>query len=99
LIKDTRWLSGSDLAKEADLLLHDAQYTATEYTERIGWGHSSMDDTLEFASLTGAKHLLLTHHDPLRTDDELDEIHHSLKETTSYAFRYEIAVEGQQFQL
>jgi phosphoribosyl 1,2-cyclic phosphodiesterase len=99
LIKDTRWLSGSDLAKEADILLHDAQYTADEYTERIGWGHSAMEDTLEFASLTGVKSLLLTHHDPLRTDVELEQLYLALKEKNSYTFPFGLAVEGRQFTL
>lgn len=99
LIKDIRWVSGSDLAKDADLLLHDAQYTAEEYTERMGWGHSSMEDTLEFAALTGVKNLLLAHHDPLRTDTELDQLYQQLTQNTRYMFRYEMAVEGQQLTL
>ncbi|NTS39636.1 MBL fold metallo-hydrolase [Flavisolibacter sp. BT320] len=99
LIRDTRWLSGSDLAKDADILLHDAQYTAEEYTDRMGWGHSAMEDTLEFASLTGAKSLLLTHHDPLRTDAELAQLYGALKEKYTYPFAYEVAVEGRQLLL
>ncbi|MBB1284869.1 MBL fold metallo-hydrolase [Flavisolibacter sp. BT320] len=99
LIKDIRWLSGSDLAKEADMLLHDAQYTAEEYSERIGWGHSSMEDALKFASLTGAKSLLLTHHDPLRTDVEMEQLYFALKEKNIYPFPYEMAVEGRQLTL
>lgn len=99
LIRDTRWLSGSDLAKDADILLHDAQYTAEEYTDRMGWGHSAMEDTLGFASLTGAKSLLLTHHDPLRTDAELAQLYGALKEKYTYPFAYEVAVEGRQLLL
>ena len=99
LIRDTRWLSGSDLAKDADILLHDAQYTAKEYTDRMGWGHSAMEDTLEFASLTDAKSLLLTHHDPLRTDAELAQLYGALKEKYTYPFAYEVAVEGRQLLL
>ncbi|HVF96580.1 MAG TPA: MBL fold metallo-hydrolase [Flavisolibacter sp.] len=99
LLKDVRWLSGSDLAKDADLLVHDAQYTAEEYQDRLGWGHSSMDDAMEFASLTGVKRLLLAHHDPLRTDEELQTAESMLKEKSSYPFSFEMAVEGAQIVL
>ena len=94
LLRDVRWLSGSDLAKDADLLLHDAQYTAEEYEHRVGWGHSSMEDALEFASLTNVKQLLLIHHDPSRTDEELQTSENRLKEKSSYPFSYEMAMEG-----
>ena len=38
------WLSGGGLADQADLLIHDAQYTPDEYVLRVGWGHSTLDD-------------------------------------------------------
>ncbi len=44
---------GIDLAKDADLLLHDAQYSTLEYDLQKGWGHSSMEDTLQFAATAG----------------------------------------------
>ncbi len=99
LLKDVKWLSGSDLALGADLLLHDAQYTLQEYNDKVGWGHSSMEDTLQFASLTGVKHLLFTHHDPMRSDVQLHEIYKLLKEKTSCQFPYEFAVEGLKIEL
>jgi len=99
LIKETKWLSGSDLASGADLLLHDAQYTAEEYPNKIGWGHSSIEDTLQFASITGVKHLLLAHHDPLRSDAQMDELFVHLKESSNYPFLYEPAMEGLKFEL
>jgi ribonuclease BN (tRNA processing enzyme) len=98
LLHDVRWLSGCDLAWEADLLLHDAQYTSEEYKERIGWGHSSIDDAMEFASLTGVKHLLLTHHDPSRSDGALKKILADLKKNTTPPFTYDLAREGMQLQ-
>lgn len=99
LLKDVRWLSGSDLALNADLLIHDAQYTAEEYQNRVGWGHSSMEQTLEFAFITGVKHLLLTHHDPMRSDEQLNELYKLLKENYSFKLRYEMAVEGSAYEL
>jgi phosphoribosyl 1,2-cyclic phosphodiesterase len=71
---EDEWISGLDLARGADLLLHDAQYTDAEYPHHLGWGHSSMTDALTFARRAGARRLAGFHHDPLHTDDELDAI-------------------------
>lgn len=68
------WISGCDLARGADLLIHDCQYTDEEYPAHVGWGHSALGDTLTFADRVGAKRLLLFHHDPLHTDDALDRL-------------------------
>ena len=67
------WLSGGGLADRADLLIHDAQYTRDEYGLRVGWGHSTVDDAVSFAQLTGARRLVTFHHDPGHDDDTLDE--------------------------
>ncbi len=72
---EPEWISGYDLARDADLLIHDCQYTDAEYPEHVGWGHSGMGDTLNFASRVGAKRLLLFHHDPLHADGFLDGLH------------------------
>jgi phosphoribosyl 1,2-cyclic phosphodiesterase len=69
---DPAWTSGAGLAAGADLLIHDAQYTTAEYAERVGWGHSSVDDAVAFADLVGARQLALFHHDPSRSDDAVD---------------------------
>ena len=97
--QDVQWLSGSELAMEADILLHDAQYTAEEYTHRAGWGHSSMEDALRYAELTGVKRLILSHHDPMHSDAQLDEMYAHLQQSASFPFVYEMAVEGASFQI
>ena len=61
-------------AKNADLLIYDAQYTETEYAKRIGWGHSTPAAGATVAADAGAKQLLLFHHDPDHDDDKMDEI-------------------------
>lgn len=58
----------------ADLLFHDAQYTEEEYATTRGWGHSTFTDAVDLALEAGVKRLGLFHHDPNRTDDELDRI-------------------------
>jgi ribonuclease BN (tRNA processing enzyme) len=66
------WTSGFALAEGADLLIHDAQYSAQEYLNRVGFGHSAIDDTVAFAKLAGAARLMPFHHDPSHGDDLLD---------------------------
>jgi len=59
----------------ADLLVHDTQYTAKEYNaSKIGWGHSSYEHAINAAHEAKAKRLVLFHHDPNRTDAELQEL-------------------------
>jgi phosphoribosyl 1,2-cyclic phosphodiesterase len=99
LIQDIKWLSGSDLALNADLLLHDAQYTKEEYKERIGWGHSCFEDAAKFAELTGVKRLLFTHHDPMHTDSTLTEIFNRFLASSSFPFSLDLAVEGLKIKL
>ncbi|MGH2922853.1 MAG: MBL fold metallo-hydrolase [Solirubrobacterales bacterium] len=69
---EPEWISGYDLARGADLLIHDCQYTDEEYPEHLGWGHSRLTDALTFARRVEAKRLLLFHHDPLHSDEFLD---------------------------
>ncbi|MBD0298370.1 MAG: MBL fold metallo-hydrolase [Flavisolibacter sp.] len=99
MIPDRKWLSGSDLALEADLLLHDAQYTAEEYQNRIGWGHCSMEDAAKYAALTGAKYLLLAHHDPAHSDAQLNQLFVQMQEQHNYPFKCELAMEGMEVEL
>jgi phosphoribosyl 1,2-cyclic phosphodiesterase len=64
----------ADFIEGADLLIHDAQYTAAEYPSKVGWGHSSIEFVVKLAQLANVKHVILTHHDPLRTDEALNGI-------------------------
>ena len=62
-----------ELARGADLLIMDGQYTPSEYDGTIGppkrgWGHSTMMDAARLARAAGVKNLALTHHDPAHTD-------------------------------
>lgn len=72
--QDPDWISGSALASDTDLLIHDSQYTAEEYEQLVGFGHSSIDHAVEFARIVGAKQLVPFHHDPAHSDDLLDEM-------------------------
>ena len=63
-----------DFVQGCDLLIHDAQYLPQEFPERRGWGHSSYTDVVNLALAGGVKNLVLTHHDPSRTDAEVEQI-------------------------
>jgi ribonuclease BN (tRNA processing enzyme) len=69
---DPEWLSGHEIAQGADVLVHDSQYTAEEYEERVGWGHSSFEHVVAFGLVSGVTTLVMFHHDPMHTDDMLD---------------------------
>ena len=68
------WMSGYDIARDADMLLHDAQYHDHEYGAHVGWGHSGISDTMVFAAKAGVQRVLLFHHDPYHNDDELEDL-------------------------
>lgn len=72
-------IHGEDLAHAefmagVDLVIHDAQYVADEYQAKQGWGHSTVEYAVAIGRAAGADQLALTHHDPSRTDDQVDEI-------------------------
>src|SRR5215813_1367779 len=58
----------------ADLVIHDAQYTAEEYPQKVGWGHSTVEYAVALCRAANVKRVCLTHHDPSRDDDGLDRI-------------------------
>jgi ribonuclease BN (tRNA processing enzyme) len=58
----------------ADVLIHDAQYTAAEYENHLGWGHSSYEHAINAAHKARVKKLVLFHHDPNRTDEQLEQL-------------------------
>jgi len=58
----------------ADLLIHDAQYLPEDMPAKRGWGHSILPNVLTLAAVARVQHLVLFHHDPDRSDDELDHI-------------------------
>jgi ribonuclease BN (tRNA processing enzyme) len=62
------------LADGVDILIHDAQHTASELPTYAHFGHSAIDYAVGLAEVCGAKQLLLFHHAPPRTDDQLDAI-------------------------
>jgi len=62
------------LVDGVDILFHDAQHTAAEFPTKSFMGHSSVDYAVGLGREAGARKVLLYHHDPPRTDDEIDAI-------------------------
>lgn len=60
--------------RDADLVIHDAQFTPEEYHQRVGWGHSTGQYAAKMCQMVGVRTLALTHHDPGRHDTEVDQI-------------------------
>lgn len=59
-------------AKGAKVLVHDTTYAEDEYQSHVGWGHSTYADGVELALEAGVEQLVLFHHEPRRSDEELD---------------------------
>ncbi|MBK5257872.1 MAG: response regulator [Vicinamibacteria bacterium] len=59
---------------DADLVIHDAQYTPEEYGPKKSWGHSTYAYAVQLASAAGVRHLVLTHHDPDHDDHFIADI-------------------------
>jgi phosphoribosyl 1,2-cyclic phosphodiesterase len=68
------------LASGVDVLLHDAQFLPVERTIADAYGHSTIVDALDLAESCGARRLVLLHHAPTRTDDQLDVLAKELAE-------------------
>ena len=63
-----------EFVRNCDLLIHDAQYLPEDMLERRGWGHSTYEEVVTLARKAGVHNLILTHHDPSRTDAEVEKI-------------------------
>jgi phosphoribosyl 1,2-cyclic phosphodiesterase len=63
-----------DLCDGADLVIHDAQYTAEEFPAKATWGHCTVDYAVTVAKEAGAHRLALFHHDPTHHDEAVDEM-------------------------
>jgi phosphoribosyl 1,2-cyclic phosphodiesterase len=79
------------LTEGVDIVLHDSQYTREEFPARAHFGHSSIDYAVGLAAHAGARRLVLFHHDPSRSDAQLDSI---VEQWTGAPLPVTAAVEG-----
>jgi phosphoribosyl 1,2-cyclic phosphodiesterase len=99
LARDSAWISGFDLAAGADLLIHDAQYSEAEYSRHVGWGHSAISHTLDFAARAGVKRLITFHHDPGHDDATLDRLVEEARRSVRPSFDLIPGTEGTRIEL
>ncbi|MFT5164363.1 MAG: phosphoribosyl 1,2-cyclic phosphodiesterase [Alteromonadaceae bacterium] len=64
-----------DFIKGADVMIADSQYTMQEYPAKKGWGHGTFESNVELARVAKIKQMHFTHHDPTRTDAQLEAIY------------------------
>jgi phosphoribosyl 1,2-cyclic phosphodiesterase len=88
---DTEGYVGGDhrlttFAKGADLLIHDAQYTAEDYVMKQGYGHSTPQMACDVARAAGVKRLALFHHDPSYDDESVHDLEEQAQALFSGAF-------------
>lgn len=89
-----------DFVGDADLLIHDSMYTDEEYPSRTGWGHSTFEQSLRLAEEGGVGELLFFHHDPTRTDEQLDTIVSRMQdEASGSGVEVSAAMEGKIYEL
>jgi phosphoribosyl 1,2-cyclic phosphodiesterase len=60
-----------ELCDGVDVLIHDAQHTNAEYEPKRHWGHCTVDYAVHVARESGARRLVLFHHDPAHSDADL----------------------------
>ncbi len=78
-----------------DVLIVDSSYTREEYAKKKGWGHSTYDIAIELAHQAKVKKLFFTHHEPARTDTQLEAIFADIqKRYPDLDFEIELAKEG-----
>jgi hypothetical protein len=93
------WTSGFDLAANADLLIHDAQYSPDEYQDHVGWGHSAVSHAIAFAVAAKVKQLVAFHHDPNHSDAFLDRLFMGVPSPSTLPFEFTPGKEGMHFRL
>lgn len=69
-----------ELARDADILVHDGQYSNEELESKRGWGHSSYEQAVEVAIRANVRKLIVTHHDPEHEDDDLRRAENTCRE-------------------
>ncbi len=62
----------TEKCKNADILIHDAQYIEADMPLKHGWGHSLISQVTKLGESAEVKNLVYYHHDPERSDDDID---------------------------
>ncbi len=93
------WTSGYALAADADLLIHDAQFSRAEYAQRVGWGHSTYAHAIGLAKLARVKTLMPFHYDPGHSDETLDRLMDEAARAAAPDLKIAAGIEGAEFEI
>lgn len=88
------WTSGYGLVAGVDLLIHDCTYSAVEYPEHVGWGHSAIDHALALGTIGRVKRMVTFHHEPGHDDVMLDRMLEAAVSSASPTFPVTAGTEG-----
>ena len=72
--KETDFLTFVEFTRDAEVIVHDAQYMLSDMPAKSGWGHSVAEEAVKLAMGSNAKRIALYSHDPDRTDDDIDKV-------------------------
>ncbi len=88
-----------NLAESSDVLIYDAQYTPEEYKSKLSWGHSTGQKGIETAKAAKVKKLVLYHHDPSHTDQDIDKILETCRKVAGNDLEVIAAYEGLELEI
>ncbi|MCI4624922.1 MAG: MBL fold metallo-hydrolase [Candidatus Magnetoovum sp. WYHC-5] len=89
-----------DFISGVDVLICDSSYTTAEYASKKGWGHGTFDSCMELANKANVKNLYFTHHEPMRSDDDIERIYNEIIQTRGNdKVKYFLAQEGLEIDL
>ncbi len=91
-----------DFIRDVDVLIADSAYTTEEYKSRKGWGHGTFDTCINMAKQANVGSLYFTHHEPTRSDDNLEDIFKDILEENKdnpNGPNYFLAKEGMEIEL
>ncbi|MGR3177702.1 MAG: MBL fold metallo-hydrolase [Candidatus Anammoxibacter sp.] len=89
-----------DFINKVDVLILDSYYTNEEYPTKKGWGHGTFDTCIDMAKKAGVGSLYLTHHEPTRSDEDLDSIYNKiLSENNQQGPKIFLAQEGLEIEI
>jgi ribonuclease BN (tRNA processing enzyme) len=83
--KETDFLQWVEFARNADIIIHDAQYMLTDMPAKSGWGHSIAEEAVKLAMASNAKRIALYSHDHIRTDEAIEKIETHCQEVIEIA--------------
>jgi len=98
----TQWKDFVKFCQKADLLIHDAHYLPQEMNNTIGYGHSSYDQALQLAKDAEVNYLLFFHHEPDRTDQQIEKIVDDYRQKIKkfdYNLKLDAAIEGSSYRI